>query len=173
MKIPSNFFSNGGIEKLRKTSRGIGPRNLVSKNQLLSSKIAGCRPRTDTHAHTHAHTHREKNSETPFFCSISLYSDRVANENRSTYKNKGGLIVKDVLERTAKFGVENYLALQERCTNNWNFHNSFFFAGTVATTIGYGNITPATANGKLFCIIFTIIDTVRRSIVIKISKRNL
>ena len=78
-----------------------------------------------------------------------------------------GLIVKDVLERTAKFGVENYLALQERCTNNWNFHNSFFFAGTVATTIGYGNITPATANGKLFCIIFTIIDTVRQPIVKK------
>ena len=52
MKIPSNFFSNGGIEKLRKTSRGIGPRDLVSKNQLLSSKIAVCSPRTDRQTRT-------------------------------------------------------------------------------------------------------------------------
>ena len=62
MKIPSNFFSNGGIEKVRKTSRGIGPRNLVSKNQLLSSKIAGCSPRTDRQTHTQ----RKQNLETPF-----------------------------------------------------------------------------------------------------------
>ena len=63
MKIRSKIFLNGDIKKLGKTSRGIGPRNLVSKNQLLSSKIAGCRPRTDRHTDTQ----RKQNLETPFF----------------------------------------------------------------------------------------------------------
>ena len=89
-----------------------------------------------------------------------------------------GKTMRSVIERTAQFSINNYLALSSDCTNNWNFHNSFFFAGTgklencrqkfktwirfsyhnkVATTIGYGSITPATEEGKMFCIIFTII----------------
>ena len=68
-----------------------------------------------------------------------------------------GSTMRSVIERTAQFSINNYLALSSDCTDNWNFHNSFFFAGTVATTIGYGSITPATEEGKLFCIIFTII----------------
>ena len=63
MKIRSKIFLKEDIEKLGKTSRGIGPRNLVSKNQLPSSKIVGCSPRTDTHTHTQ----RKQNLETPFF----------------------------------------------------------------------------------------------------------
>jgi potassium channel subfamily K protein 2 len=47
--------------------------------------------------------------------------------------------------------------VQTDCTDNWSFHTSFFFAGTVATTIGYGSITPKTDEGKAFCIVFTII----------------
>ena len=70
MKIRSKIFLKEDIEKLGKTSRGIGPRNLVSKNQLLSSKIAGCRPRTDRHARTH--TQRKQNLETPFFLQFIL-----------------------------------------------------------------------------------------------------
>ena len=32
--------------------------------------------------------------------------------------------------------------------------SAFFFAGTVATTIGYGKIVPMTVSGKAFCMIF-------------------
>ncbi|CAG2104467.1 unnamed protein product, partial [Medioppia subpectinata] len=39
---------------------------------------------------------------------------------------------------------------------NWSFFNSFFFAITVTTTIGYGHLTPYTASGKLFCIIYAL-----------------
>ena len=36
------------------------------------------------------------------------------------------------------------------CPNLWIFRNSFFFAGVVGTTIGYGDVYPATTgeNGE-------------------------
>ena len=47
-----------------------------------------------------------------------------------------------------------YTELETACNMKWNFHNSLFFAGTVATTIGYGKLTPQTALGRLFCIVY-------------------
>ena len=47
--------------------------------------------------------------------------------------------------------------LQNDCfggNSRWDYHNAFFFAGTLVSTIGYGNTSPATNNGKLFCIVF-------------------
>ena len=37
------------------------------------------------------------------------------------------------------------------------FPRSFLFAGTIATTIGYGKNVPVTAAGKYFCMVFVII----------------
>ena len=82
MKIRPKIFSNRDIEKLRKTSRGIGPRNLVSKNQLLRSKIAGCSPRTDTHTHTHTQTEKTKLRD-PFFLQFFFNFYWVENENQN------------------------------------------------------------------------------------------
>ncbi|OTF81205.1 Acid-sensitive two pore domain K+ channel dTASK-6-like protein, partial [Euroglyphus maynei] len=39
---------------------------------------------------------------------------------------------------------------------NWSFINSFFFAITVITTVGYGHLTPRTIMGKIFCIIYAL-----------------
>uniref|UniRef100_A0A3Q3WUN6 Potassium channel domain-containing protein n=1 Tax=Mola mola TaxID=94237 RepID=A0A3Q3WUN6_MOLML len=38
----------------------------------------------------------------------------------------------------------------------WDVGSAFFFAGTVITTIGYGNIAPRTEGGKIFCILYAI-----------------
>lgn len=38
----------------------------------------------------------------------------------------------------------------------WTFSSSFFFASTVVTTIGYGNIAPVTFWGRFFCIVFAL-----------------
>ena len=53
MKIRSKFFSNGDIEKLGKTSRGIGRRNLVSKKLRALAR-------------EHTHRKRKQNLETLF-----------------------------------------------------------------------------------------------------------
>ena len=32
--------------------------------------------------------------------------------------------------------------------NKWTFDNTFLFVGSVATTIGFGNVTPKTTSGQ-------------------------
>lgn len=39
----------------------------------------------------------------------------------------------------------------------WDYNNAFFFSGTLASTIGYGNIAPKTNEGKLFCLGFILL----------------
>ncbi|CAB3400076.1 unnamed protein product [Caenorhabditis bovis] len=38
----------------------------------------------------------------------------------------------------------------------WTYPNSMFFAATVITTIGYGNLVPTTTSGRVACIIFAL-----------------
>ena len=40
------------------------------------------------------------------------------------------------MRKAANVAVNNYARLETDCKKQWNFHNSFFFAGTLATTIG-------------------------------------
>ncbi|XP_063095012.1 potassium channel subfamily K member 16 isoform X2 [Cavia porcellus] len=41
--------------------------------------------------------------------------------------------------------------------SNWDFGSSFFFAGTVVTTIGYGNLAPSTKAGRAFCVFYALV----------------
>ncbi|KAM8777759.1 potassium channel subfamily K member 16 [Rhynchonycteris naso] len=41
--------------------------------------------------------------------------------------------------------------------SNWDFGSSFFFAGTVVTTIGYGNLAPSTKAGQVFCVFYALV----------------
>nr|XP_033791504.1 potassium channel subfamily K member 2 isoform X4 [Geotrypetes seraphini] len=41
--------------------------------------------------------------------------------------------------------------------SHWDLGSSFFFAGTVITTIGFGNISPRTEGGKIFCVIYALL----------------
>ena len=43
------------------------------------------------------------------------------------------------------------------CPDLWNYKNSFFFAATIVTTIGYGNVYPHTPGGKIFTMIYAIV----------------
>lgn len=48
---------------------------------------------------------------------------------------------------------------------NWNFGQSIFFAASVLTTIGYGNVTPLSDGGKLFCVGYGFIGVIFTAIV--------
>lgn len=63
-----------------------------------------------------------------------------------------GGVLREIMKKTAHFGVNNYVKLESDCHDKWNYHNSFFFAGTLATTIGYGNNAPGTKLGKMLCL---------------------
>lgn len=49
--------------------------------------------------------------------------------------------------------VESFPSKAEK----WTIPQAIFFASTVCTTIGYGNIVPNTFEGRLFCIFFALI----------------
>jgi len=53
-------------------------------------------------------------------------------------------------------GVVFNKTLRPACAHNWYYHNALFFAGTVVTTIGYGNISPSTEGGMVFCLLYAI-----------------
>ncbi|XP_013421280.1 potassium channel subfamily K member 10 [Lingula anatina] len=40
--------------------------------------------------------------------------------------------------------------------SNWDIPSAVFFSATIITTIGYGNISPTTAGGRAFCVIYAI-----------------
>ncbi|KAI7801589.1 potassium channel subfamily K member 4 [Triplophysa rosa] len=42
-------------------------------------------------------------------------------------------------------------------SSRWVFSNAFFFCGTIITTIGFGNISPKTEGGQLFCIFYALV----------------
>ncbi|XP_036404752.1 potassium channel subfamily K member 4 [Megalops cyprinoides] len=41
--------------------------------------------------------------------------------------------------------------------SRWDLASSFFFCGTIITTIGFGNISPKTDGGQLFCIFYALV----------------
>lgn len=41
--------------------------------------------------------------------------------------------------------------------SQWDLASAFFFSGTIITTIGFGNISPKTDGGQLFCIFYALV----------------
>lgn len=42
------------------------------------------------------------------------------------------------------------------CKEIWGYWDSVYFAGTVITTIGYGQIAPSTYSGRIFCMFYMV-----------------
>ncbi|XP_034714995.1 potassium channel subfamily K member 17 [Etheostoma cragini] len=75
----------------------------------------------------------------------------------NTYKclNQDGLeSVAQVVQAATKAG----LSLRGNNTSDgfWKFTSSAVFAATVVTTIGYGNISPRSTAGQIFCVFFAL-----------------
>jgi len=64
----------------------------------------------------------------------------------------------DLYESALHEAVSNRVPLQKGAVSaHWTYTQSVFFSATVLTTIGYGNIAPATTSGRIFCIFFALI----------------
>ncbi|XP_028855343.1 potassium channel subfamily K member 5-like isoform X2 [Denticeps clupeoides] len=59
-----------------------------------------------------------------------------------------------ILEVVSDAAGQGVTITGNRTFNNWNWPNAVIFAATVITTIGYGNIAPKTAPGRVFCIFY-------------------
>ncbi|XP_075963126.1 potassium channel subfamily K member 17-like [Anarhichas minor] len=69
--------------------------------------------------------------------------------------NQEGLeAVAQVVQEASKAG----LSLKGNYTSDgfWKFTSSAVFAATVVTTIGYGNISPSSTAGQIFCVFFAL-----------------
>jgi len=49
------------------------------------------------------------------------------------------------------------VTLADQDVPNWSFGQSFLFSATVITTIGYGQQTPLSSLGKLFCMVYAAV----------------
>ncbi|KAJ7345302.1 hypothetical protein JRQ81_001252 [Phrynocephalus forsythii] len=60
------------------------------------------------------------------------------------------------LMEAARMGLYSEKSTVSAEHTKWDFSDSFFFVGTVLSTIGYGNLSPKTAGGQLFCVVFAL-----------------
>ncbi|MEQ2266340.1 hypothetical protein XENORESO_021172, partial [Xenotaenia resolanae] len=47
--------------------------------------------------------------------------------------------------------------LPANLTSRWDMGSAFFFCGTIITTIGFGNLSPRTWFGQLFCVCYALV----------------
>uniref|UniRef100_A0A3Q2FKX7 Potassium channel, subfamily K, member 4a n=1 Tax=Cyprinodon variegatus TaxID=28743 RepID=A0A3Q2FKX7_CYPVA len=48
-------------------------------------------------------------------------------------------------------------SLSPNLTTRWDMGSAFFFCGTIITTIGFGNLSPRTWFGQLFCVCYALV----------------
>ncbi|KAF6728321.1 Potassium channel subfamily K member 10 [Oryzias melastigma] len=81
---------------------------------------------------------------------------------KAAFLQKHPCVSQEELEALIKHSVEavnagvNPVGDTSYNSSHWDLGSAFFFAGTVITTIGYGNIAPSTEGGKIFCILYAI-----------------
>ncbi|XP_071168049.1 TWiK family of potassium channels protein 7-like [Mytilus edulis] len=88
------------------------------------------------------------------------------------YKEHGDLEVNSSLSSNNTSGNEFPIQYEDEDTNPWHYWESLFFIVTTLTTIGYGHITPTTAGGKIFVMVYSSVGIPLTMVVIAgIGKR--
>ncbi|XP_059222681.1 open rectifier potassium channel protein 1 [Stomoxys calcitrans] len=74
--------------------------------------------------------------------------------------DKNVTVQNEVLERISDYcgkPVTDYRSDEYEIPYTWTFYHSFFFAFTVCSTVGYGNISPTTTLGRMIMIVYSVI----------------
>ncbi|XP_068235361.1 potassium channel subfamily K member 2-like [Palaemon carinicauda] len=84
----------------------------------------------------------------------------------SNLTNETKPVVEEILFDIGGSCSHDFLQLGEDEPLTWSLWNSFFFTFTVITTIGFGHMSPSTAWGKVFCILYATVGVPLNGIVI-------
>ncbi|XP_016951713.1 open rectifier potassium channel protein 1 isoform X3 [Drosophila biarmipes] len=72
--------------------------------------------------------------------------------------DKNKTVQDEILERISDYcGKPVTLPTQNDTPYTWTFYHAFFFAFTVCSTVGYGNISPTTFAGRMIMIAYSVI----------------
>ena len=74
----------------------------------------------------------------------------------------GDIIINELGVEYANVGTKEKLhphVYNVSCQDIWGYWDSVYFAGTVVTTIGYGQIAPQTEQGRVFCMFYMVFGT--------------
>lgn len=75
-------------------------------------------------------------------------------------ENKNETTKEQILERISDYcgkPVTDYTKDEYEIPYTWTFYHAFFFAFTVCSTVGYGNISPTTFAGRMVMIAYSVI----------------
>ena len=77
----------------------------------------------------------------------------------------GGLVFQSLEQGPICVQPSNDATVRDTC-ESWNWYNSSFVAFTAVTTIGYGNMAPATQGGRVWCVIYSLFGVPLNAVVI-------
>jgi len=84
------------------------------------------------------------------FISSEYLLDELSDKNKT--------VQNEILERISDYcGKPVTLPTQNDTPYTWTFYHAFFFAFTVCSTVGYGNISPTTFAGRMIMIAYSVI----------------
>lgn len=75
-------------------------------------------------------------------------------------EDKNATTQNDILDRITDYcgkPVTDPLKDDSEPYYKWTFYHAFFFAFTVCSTVGYGNISPTTTLGRMIMIVYSVI----------------
>ncbi|XP_048393995.1 potassium channel subfamily K member 16-like [Stegostoma tigrinum] len=79
----------------------------------------------------------------------------------------------EAVTEAVKHGVNPIGNDSKSSHSNWDMSSSFFFAATVVSTIGYGNLSPTTAGGQIFCVFYALFGIPLHVIILGVVGKNL
>lgn len=96
---------------------------------------------------------KQKTDSIIILISFSAYLlEQLAGKNETTKD--------EILERISDYcgkPVTDYTKDEYEIPYTWTFYHAFFFAFTVCSTVGYGNISPTTFAGRIVMIVYSVI----------------